>query len=804
MRIEQSINYQWLFAKQYKEEYTARHCDESQFESVMIPHANQEVPYHYFDEGMYQNVSCYRKHFKAQKEWVGKQIFLQFGAVASYAVVYVNGQWIGEHKGGYTAFSFDITKYIDWSDDNVITVVVDANEREEIPPFGKVIDYLTYGGMYREVSILVVNEYHIDDVFVRTLDIEKENKRLQVDVTLSQAHPDGEVFYELFDQNGSIIYTSSPLKTSKTSMTLEDTIAGVMLWDIENPNLYTIKVTYRNDREVLDQTPTRFGFRSCVFKEDGFYLNGKHMKLMGLNRHQAYPYVGYAMPRSAQEEDARTLKYKLGLNLVRTSHYPQSKHFINMCDEIGLLVFTEIPGWQHIGEKGEWWDITCQHAREMVMQYRNHPSIIIWGVRVNESPDCDELYQMTNDIVHALDNTRQTGGVRCIKNSNLLEDVYTYNDFIHRGFNEALDDVQSVMGEGVHAPYMVTEYNGHMYPTKRFDHEERRLEHAHRHLRVLHAMHKDPKISGSIGWCFADYNTHKDFGSGDRICYHGVLDMFRQPKLAAYAYASQGLDPDKQVVMEVSSTMDIGEHDACEIKDVIVFTNLDRIDLYKNDNFIQSFYPNTKAYPHLPHPPVVIDDMIGDMLAKHEPYSAVVAAKIKELALAISKYGQNTLPQEYEDKMAAIKQEHGISRDEVQAMYSKYVGNWGGVVTTYRFEGIRNNEVVKTIVKAPVMSLDTNITVDRYHLVETTTYDMTRVVVDAVDQNGNLLPFYHEPVQIQVEGELALVGPEWISFIGGSCGFYVKSIGKSGDGKVTISSARLGRKTISFVVSANE
>ncbi len=119
---------------------------------------------------------------------------------------------------------------------------------------------------------------------------------------------------------------------------------------------------------------------------------------------------------------------------MRTSHYPQSRHFIDRCDELGLLVFTEIPGWQHIGGNG-WKDIAVQNTREMVLQYRNHPSVILWGVRINESPDDDAFYRRTNAAAHELDPTRQTGGVRCYKKGSLLEDVYTYNDFFHDGTN---------------------------------------------------------------------------------------------------------------------------------------------------------------------------------------------------------------------------------------------------------------------------------------------------------------------------------------------------------------------------------
>jgi beta-galactosidase len=122
-------------------------------------------------------------------------------------------------------------------------------------------------------------------------------------------------------------------------------------WDIDNPNLYRITVKLYRNKKLSDEYCDRFGFRDAIFKNDGFYLNGKKVKVTGLNRHQSYAYTGYAMSKRVQINDADILKNMLNVNAVRTSHYPQSKHFINRCDEIGLLVFTEIPGWQHIGDK---------------------------------------------------------------------------------------------------------------------------------------------------------------------------------------------------------------------------------------------------------------------------------------------------------------------------------------------------------------------------------------------------------------------------------------------------------------------
>ena len=145
------------------------------------------------------------------------------------------------------------------------------------------------------------------------------------------------------------------------------------------------------------------------------------------------------MPKSAQMKDADILKYDLSLNIARTSHYPQSKHFLNRCDEIGLLVFEEIPGWQHIGGQ-EFKENTLKNVEAMIKRDFNHPSIIIWGVRINESLDDHDLYVKTNELARKLDPTRPTGGVRYLHNSEFLEDVYTFNDFIHSGENQALSD----------------------------------------------------------------------------------------------------------------------------------------------------------------------------------------------------------------------------------------------------------------------------------------------------------------------------------------------------------------------------
>ncbi|MBO6089932.1 MAG: glycoside hydrolase family 2 protein, partial [Lachnospiraceae bacterium] len=573
------------------------------------------------------------------------------------------------------------------------------------------------------------------------------------------------------------------------------------LWDTVHPNLYILRSVLKDATgKIVDENKVRFGFRSAVFKADGFYLNGEKFKIRGLNRHQSYPYVGYAMPKNAQANDAKILKEELGLNAVRTSHYPQSHYFLDACDEIGLLVFTEIPGWQHIGDAA-WKDIAVENVREMVLQYRNHTSIILWGVRINESVDDDEFYKRTNEVAHALDPTRQTGGVRCYKKSNLLEDVYTYNDFIHSGGNQGCDKKSSVTTD-MNKGYFISEYMGHMFPTKAFDWEEHRLEDAIRHARVLNDVSANDDIAGSFGWCMFDYNTHKDFGSGDRICYHGVTDMFRNPKMAAYVYAEM---QDENPVLEISSSMDIGEHPGCNRNETYIFTNADSVKMYKNDNFIKEYVHENRQFKSLYHPPIKVDDYIGDVLEREEKMSPAQAKDVKDILNEVAKFGLYKMTTSAKLKAAKLMLFRHMKMDDEVQLYNKYVGDWGGSATTYRFEAIKDGKVVKEIRKAPMTKVNFEIKADHTELKEDNTYDVACIRIKAVDENGNVLNYYNDPVILSTEGEAAVIGPKAVSLSGGMGGTYVKSLGKAGSAKLTIKDNYGEVKgTLDFSVMINE
>lgn len=759
-----SFNNGWLFTEDYDSGF-------DNAKSVRLPHTAKEIPYNYIDCKDYQMLCGYRKAFTAPAEWEGKRILLRFDGAAHEATVFCNGEQVGDHSCGYTAFTVDITDHVSFGGENVIDVRLDTRESLNIPPFGFVIDYLCYGGLYREVTLQVRDPEYIREVLIENTDLHEI--RVKIDC------PCSDIMCDILDCGGSIAASAS-------GNAFELNVPDSRLWSVDDPVLYTARVRAMRGGECVDEVCIRFGFRTVRFESDGFYLNGEKLKIRGLNRHQAYPYVGYAMPKSMQELDAEILKYELGVNAVRTSHYPQSHHFISRCDELGLLVFTEIPGWQHIGDE-EWKRQAVVNTGEMVRQYMHHPSIMLWGVRINESQDCDDLYKRTNAVAHLLDSGRQTSGVRYIEKSHLLEDVYAFNDFSHSGGNAGLKPKSSVTSKK-HKPYLVSECNGHMFPTKPFDDERHRLSHALRHAKVLDAMYAADDICGIFPWCMFDYNTHKDFGSGDGVCYHGVMDMFRNPKLAAAVYASQS---DEVPCCTVSSSMDIGEHPAGDIGKVYVFTNADSVRLYKNDVFVREFLPCREDYPAMPHPPVVIDDFIGEMLETQEGFDRKTAEDIKECLMAVAKHGPSALPPKILAKYAKLMLLKGFKFSDGVELYGEYVGNWGGEATRWRFDAVKDGSVVSTVTRSPGQRAHLEVTVSKTMLSEGDTYDAAAVRIRAVDEFGNTAVYWQEPVVLQCIGALEIIGPSIISLKGGTGGCYVKTCGSSGTAKLSVNDVEI-------------
>jgi beta-galactosidase len=611
-RMVLPINRNWRYNRSFVQGAHDKSFDDSSFESVVVPHTNIKLPWHSFDEKSYEFVSIYRRRFKLPPEAKGRRVFVDFEGVMTASTVWINGTRLGEYKGGYTPFSFELTPYLDFAGENVLAVDVDSTERPDIPPFGYQIDYLTFGGIYREVSLRIVPSTFIENIFAKPTDVLTPHPKVAVDCYLQHLEDLKEpLALEVELRDGDKVLSKGSQKVPASRLAAEsiahtvvlENLTGVKLWDLANPNLYQVHVRLMLGSQLQDHDSRRIGFREAQFTDHGFELNGKVIKLRGLDRHQTFPFVGQAMPARPQRRDAHILRHKLHCNIVRTSHYPQSRYFLDACDEIGLLVLEEIPGWQHIGDES-WKLISIDNVSRMIRRDWNHPSIILWGVRINESLDDHDFYVRTNAVAHKLDPTRQTGGIRYFQESEFLEDVFTMNDF---GWP---------LKPPNHARYLNTEFCGHTFPTKTIDSKERLMEHTIRHARVHDQLASNPQYAGGIGWCAFDYNTHGDFGSGDRICYHGVTDIFREPKPAAGFYKSQ-CDPAEEVVLEPAFHWARGDESIGFTK-AMVCSNCDHLKLYIAEKLVAEVDPDKRQFPHLRYAPFTADlehkvDRWGDL-----------------------------------------------------------------------------------------------------------------------------------------------------------------------------------------------
>ena len=757
--MKQALNYQWRFIDDYKDEFLKQMPTDSQL--VNIPHSVKEVPYNYFSEKDYQLVSTYEKEFDIEENIENKIVKLVFDGFMLKAKINLNGNDLGEHISGWVKVELDITKFAKQKG-NRLVVVLDSKEDHDVPPFGYAVDYLTFGGIYREVSVEVHPKTYLSNIFVRG------DKNGNIKVTYD-INGQGNISHELFLDNKSV------LKSNKDEMKLDNP----KLWDLDHPNLYTLMTTIESEFGK-EQYLTRFGFREAVFKNDGFYLNGRKTKLVGLNRHQSYPYVGYAMPKGIQEDDADILKNKLGVNVVRQSHYPQSEHFLNRCDEIGLLTVNEIPGWQHIGKSEAWRNQYYKFVEKMVIAQRNHPSLIAHGVRIDESQDDHELYEKGNRIAHQHDETRQTLGVRNFKNSELLEDIYAYNDFSCDSMRIGLTSRKKITKSK--GPYLVTEYMGHMDPVKPTSDERTKVEVALRHAKVIDDCFKYNDIAGAIGWCAFDYHTHVDFGSGDHICPHGAFDMYRNPKHTAAIYASQS---NNKPYLEVISDMKPGDYPEARYFDIYVATNCDYFKLYKNGELVETYYPKRNQFKYMPHPPIYVDNLVG-LTFKEEKFPKKSWPKIAKMFTHAATQGFNALTLKEKLYLFYMMKKYKVTYAELVDYYNTYVGSWGGIAKTYTFEGYKNDKVVVIKKIGPSSKFDLEVEASKTILENKDTYDGLRISLRHIDENGSTMQYSNRVIHVEFEGPIKVLGKEYQSLLGGQLSLYVLSENKKGKAKIKI------------------
>ena len=748
MRSSINLNYDWFFKeKMDKGDLTIGNFDG--FSKVELPHAQKILPFNNFNWDDYQFISSYKRLIEVKKD-PNKNYLLKFLGIAQRSEIYLNGKKLIENKCGHNEINLNITDELK-DGINELYVLVDSTEGY-FPPFGNIVDYLGYGGIYREAYLEITGEDYILNPFFYSTDLLNEEKSYHLKLSFFK-NEENKIRLLVKDNQEVII---DRIGTVRRNEDFSGALPNIELWDVNNPKLYEVVIELLNSKEdVIDSINFNYGFRDIKGTKDGFYLNGKKLTIRGLDRHQAWPYVGYAMPVKMQKRDAHILKYHLGLNAMRCSHYMNHPEFLNECDKIGLLVYEEFPGWQFIGNE-EWQEQALTNLDSMILRDRCHPSICFFGVRINESKELlsfnDKCYRRAKE----LDPTRIITGTHCIKKEKDVYDCYAYNNFLNDLKPKVLDKKKEVTDPK--NPYLITEYCGHMHPNKAYDTEYRRVDTSLIHKRIISKVEKEGDVFGAMGWVMADYNTHKGFGPNDMICYHGVLDMNRCDKVTSFTY--QALQ-DYRPFLECSSALAPGDYDASEFKAPIIYTNCDKVEVYRDNEYLTTYTIENNIDSRV----FEFTDFVGnDLVNKGE--TEKFQKTFKKTLDYFCKHG-------LENKFALMFHTNIFKFKKIYEYGQEYLGN----ITkyTYTFKGYKNNELVceKKLGYGAFSYLDYSFSSDTLDYSDT--YDIESFTVTAKDNLDNVLRYMTDVVEVEVSKGLELISPNKISLIGGNATFYYRN-----------------------------
>jgi beta-galactosidase len=597
--------------------------------TAVLPHCVTDLSWRNWDVATWERTWIYRRTFDLPVASLHSRIFLDFDGALTIATPSVNGVDLPVHKGGYLPFTYEVTEHV-VDQKNALTVNLDSRW-VNVPPEGSPtgpdsIDYLEPGGLSRDASLRVVPSVFVSDVFAAPVSVTDSNRRVEVRATVDPGSarsgvPPATGRYLLSatlverqgarptDRGGNVLARSSVRLDvegpgeQEAHLVLER-LGPVRLWDVADPVLYTLDVTLEKDGRALHTESRRIGLRDARFELDGFYLNDRRLQLFGLNRHQIYPFAGMSMPARVQRRDVKILKYELNCNMVRCSHYPQSPHFLDACDELGVLVWEETPGWHYLGDQ-TFAEQVVQNVTDMVRRDRSRPSVVIWGVQVNESTPDPVLYTQTKAVAKELDGTRPTSGAMDIySTATWVQDVFAYDDYAHSATNALL--LPPLAG----VPYLVTEAVGALDGApyyRRTDPQAIQQEQARLHAEVHDIAASTTRYSGLLGWCGFDYDSLNGF-IFENVKWPGVADTFRVLKPGAAFYQSQ-VDPATRVVIAPAFYWDFSQYSPVTSlgSTAMVCSNCERLEVYVGGDHYATLHPERAGYPHLAYPPFLLD-----------------------------------------------------------------------------------------------------------------------------------------------------------------------------------------------------
>ena len=609
------FNEGWLFTREDAPGAETVGFDDSRWEQVCLPHTPKietvDVIKHF------QGICFYRKRFKADESFRGKKIYIEFEAAMQVAQVWINGVHKLTHMGGYLPFTIDISD-IFFDRENVIAVRLDNSDNPDVPP-GKPLgglDFSYFGGLYRNVRLYAVNPVHITDavyanktasggVFVTYENVTEKSAKVRVK---THAVNDGStaetvtLTTALTAPNGGAIKGGVLCEVVQpgAEVTFEQVInvENPLLWHPEHPHLYTLKSTVCTDGGLSDGIDTAIGIRTISYsKQDGFVINGERLWILGANRHQQYPYIGNAASDNAQFREVKKLK-DAGFNFLRLAHYPQSPAFIDACDRLGLMLVEPTPGWQFCNE-GIFKDIVLQNISDMIRRDRNHPSIIMWEVSLNETGDTDEFkwdvwcgatdefYRRCNELAHE----EYPGGQMYTSGDTLgrRNPDFVGFDIQHTGWDEyeGFEGFPELHKKpGFAREYGDFEFGGNHSTTRQVrENGEKALLLSAWNFQWKHNNIKSRGLAiGDAIWVGIDYN--RGYFPTVPLCTSGVMDIFRCPKFSYYFYQSQR-------DAAAGAMVYIANYWTGESTKVIVYSNCDEVALYLNGRLLERRTPDS-------------------------------------------------------------------------------------------------------------------------------------------------------------------------------------------------------------------
>lgn len=639
-----SMNPAWRFHKGAMEGAETKEFNDKDWTVVSLPDGIEYLPTEASGCINYQGEVWYRKHFTPDAVLKGKKLFLHFEAIMGKSKVFVNGKLLTEHFGGYLPVIADVTDVLDWNGDNVIAVWADNSDDPSYPP-GKaqdVLDYTYFGGIYRDCWLIAHNNMFITDpnyenevagggLFVAFGKVSDALAEVQLKIHVRNATKNpfsGRVEYMLLQPDGTEVARLSDKIQVKAgrATTVSDRmpVKQPMLWTPSTPTLYNLLVRVLDKEEnVIDGYRRRIGIRSIEFKgKDGFYLNGRPYgkPLIGANRHQDFAVVGNAVANSIHWRDAKKLK-DVGMEIIRNAHCPQDPAFMDACDELGLFVIVNTPGWQFWNDAPEFAQRVYSDIRNVVRRDRNHPSVWLWEPILNETWYPADFAKNTRDIVDAeypypycySGSDSEARGhenfpVYFAHPANMQDaskEIDPTKTYFTREWGDNVDDWSShnspsrVARNWGEQPMRVQaqHYACPYYPVTSYD--------------VLYKQ--SPQHVGGCLWHSFDHQR----GYHPDPFYGGLMDVFRQPKYSYYMFMAQrpAVKNDRNAG---SGPMVYIAHEMTPFsgKDVTVYSNCDEVRLTFNKGGKTYTYKKDKNRPGMPSPVITFPDVYDFMVDK--------------------------------------------------------------------------------------------------------------------------------------------------------------------------------------------